>query len=56
MPIAIIIAYERQLELNNLYPNNTLYISELAVKYEYRNKGIAKQLLENWFRINVNLY
>ena len=55
-PISIIISYERQSEPNNLYPKNTLYISELAVKEQYRNKGVAKQLLENWFRINVNLY
>jgi ribosomal protein S18 acetylase RimI-like enzyme len=55
-PIAIIIAYERQSENNNLYPQNTIYISELAVKSNYRRQGIAKQLLKLWLELNIKFY
>jgi ribosomal protein S18 acetylase RimI-like enzyme len=55
-PIAIIIAYERQSENNNLYPQNTIYISELAVKSNYRREGIARQLLKLWLELNIKFY
>ncbi len=45
MPVAFLMAYERQAEANGYYPNNSIYISELAVEKQYQGKGIAKKLL-----------
>ena len=53
-PIAIIIAYERGKEKNLQYPENSIYISELAVDKNYQGKGIAKKLLELFFKLNTN--
>lgn len=50
-PIAIIIAYEREKEKNLQYPDNSIYISELAVDKNYQGKGIAKGLLELFFKL-----
>lgn len=45
-PIAIMIGYEREAENNDQYPQNTIYISELAVDEKYQRQGLAKQLLK----------
>ena len=47
-PIAVLIAYERMSEENDQYPQNTIYLSELAVDKNYQGKGIAKKLLGNF--------
>lgn len=52
-PIACIIAYERNAELNDQYPNNSLYISELAVNQRYQQRGIAKSLLNLFFQVDT---
>lgn len=52
-PIACIIAYERKSESNNQYPNNSLYMSELAVDQRYQKMGIAKSLLNLFFQVNT---
>lgn len=44
-PIAVLIAYERKLESNGLYPVNTLYINEVCVSPVFQGQGIAKALL-----------
>jgi ribosomal protein S18 acetylase RimI-like enzyme len=44
-PIAVIIGYEREKEENDLYPENSIYISELAVDNQYRKQGLARELL-----------
>lgn len=54
-PIGLIIGYERMSEDNDQYPENTLYISELAIDHNYRRKGLAKQLLERFFDMNKNI-
>lgn len=46
MPIAVIIGYEREGEDNGQYPENSLYISELAVDKNYQKQGIARALLK----------
>lgn len=53
-PIAILISYERKNEDNSQYPDNSIYISELAVAKDYQNKGIAKKLLGLFFKLNDN--
>lgn len=51
-PIAIAIAYERESEKNDQYPQNTIYLSELAVDKQYQGKGIAKNFLKSFFSYN----
>lgn len=56
-PIALIIGYERPKEDNDKYPENSIYISELAVDKNYRNQGIAKELISLFLkRSNSFLY
>jgi ribosomal protein S18 acetylase RimI-like enzyme len=50
----IIIGYEREAEQNDQYPSNTIYISELAVKSNYQNKGIGSKLLKKFIEHNKN--
>ncbi len=52
MPIAVIIGYEREGEDNNQYPENSLYISELAVDENYQKQGIARALLRKFLERN----
>ncbi len=47
--VAFIMAYEREAENNEQYPENTLYISELAVSSAYQRRGIAHHLLKYFF-------
>lgn len=54
-PIGLVIGYERQSEGNEQYPENTLYVSELAVDKEYQRRGIARQLLKSFFDYNTQL-
>jgi len=54
-PIAIIIGYEREKEDNNQYPENSIYISELAVDKNYLRQGIAKKLLKLFLDFNTSL-
>jgi ribosomal protein S18 acetylase RimI-like enzyme len=51
-PIAIIIGYEREKEGNNQYPENSIYISELAVDENYRQQGIARELVKKFLDFN----
>ncbi len=51
-PIAFIAGYERKAEPNDYYPENTLYISELAVAADHRKQGIARQLLSRFIAQN----
>ena len=44
--------YERRKENNEQYPNNTLYISELAVDEMYQGQGLAKKLIRCFLDIN----
>ena len=52
-PIAVIIGYEREAEKNEQYPENTLYISELAVHQDYQRRGIGRRLLRNFLDYNI---
>lgn|SRR5487761_1123037 len=52
VPIAFVIGYERQVEGNEQYPENTLYISELAVVESRQQQGIARSLLTEFFEKN----
>ena len=54
-PIAFIMGYERASEGSEQYPQDTLYISELAVKESHQKKGIARELLKSFFEKNNNL-
>lgn len=54
-PIAVIIAYERKSENNTQYPDNTIYIGELAVDQQYQKRGIGKKLLELFFKYNLEI-
>lgn len=51
-PIAVLIAYERMGEGNDQYPQNTIYLSELAVDKNYQENGIARNLLKNFLSHN----
>lgn len=51
-PVAVIISYERKSEGNDQYPQNTLYISELAVDKHYQGKGIARKLIQYYLEYN----
>ena len=44
-PVGFIMGYEREAETNDLYPSNSLYISELAVDPAYQHHGYARKLL-----------
>jgi ribosomal protein S18 acetylase RimI-like enzyme len=52
-PIAAIIGYEREAEKNEQYPENTLYISELAVHREYQRRGVGRRLLRIFLDYNA---
>lgn len=51
-PIAFVMGYERRAEGNPQYPNNTLYVSELAVAETHQRRGIAGELLRQFFEHN----
>lgn len=51
-PIAVMMGYERKAEKNDQYPENSLYISELAVDENYQRQGIAKKLVELFLKYN----
>jgi ribosomal protein S18 acetylase RimI-like enzyme len=51
-PIAFVMGYERRAEGNDQYPNDTLYISELAVGESHQHQGIARSLLQQFFEMN----
>jgi len=53
-PVAIIIGYEREKENNDQYPENSIYISELAVNKNYLRQGIAKKLLKLLLNFNTS--
>jgi ribosomal protein S18 acetylase RimI-like enzyme len=55
-PIAILIGYEREAEENNLYPDNSIYISELAVDKNYQRKGIARELIKMFLDNNKKFF
>lgn len=50
--VAVIIGYERATEKNEQYPENTLYISELATAPVYQQQGIGRKLLEIFLQYN----
>lgn len=53
-PIGLLMAYEREAEGNEQYPENTLYLSELAVSEDHRGQGIAKDMLRELFTKSNN--
>jgi len=55
-PIGVIIGYERKSEDNNQYSLNSLYISELAISEQLRNKGIARQLIKLFLDNNKKFF
>lgn len=54
-PVAFIMGYERTAEGNPQYPENTLYISELAVAETHQGLGMARDLLHSFFEKNNTL-
>ena len=54
-PVAFVMAYERESESNEQYPENTIYLSELAVAEKHQGKGLAKDLLRTFFEMNNNI-
>ncbi len=51
-PIAMVMGYERASEGNEQYPQDTLYVCELAVKESHQRQGIARELLKAFFERN----
>lgn len=51
-PIAFVMGYERRSERNPQYPEDTLYVSELAVAETHQRQGIALRLLRQFFEHN----
>ncbi|MFA5051991.1 MAG: GNAT family N-acetyltransferase [Patescibacteria group bacterium] len=51
-PIAVIIGYEREKENNDQYPQNSIYISELAVDENYQRQGLARELVKMFLDFN----
>jgi ribosomal protein S18 acetylase RimI-like enzyme len=54
-PIAFIAGYERKAEVNDQYPENSLYISELGVLKTYQKQGIGRQLVKQFLELNKKL-
>lgn len=54
-PEAFIMGYERAGEGNAQYPENTIYLSELAVAEKYQDKGIGRGLIRSFFERNNKL-
>ncbi len=48
----IIIAYERSLENNSQYPQNSIYLSDFSISSKYQKKGLGKFLLKSWLEYN----
>lgn len=53
--VAVVMAYERKKENNDQYPENTLYLSELAVSKKYQRKGIAKNIVDIYLKVNKEI-
>lgn len=51
----IIMGYEREKENNEQYPQNTIYLSELAVNRTFQNQGLGKFLIQTWLEYNKKL-
>lgn len=49
-PIAVLFSYEREAEGNEHYPENTLYLSTLAVAKKYQDQGIGTALVLHWLQ------
>lgn len=50
--IGVVMGYEREAEGNEQYPENTLYIGELAVMEDYQRRGIGRALLRTFLDYN----
>lgn len=48
----IVFGYEREKEGNNMYPENSIYLSDLAVSKNYQRKGLGKFLVHQWLEFN----
>lgn len=53
--VAVIIGYERESENNNQYPDNCIYLSELAVAAKFQKRGIGKFLCQLWIDYNKRI-
>ena len=56
IPIGVLIAYEREKENNDLYPENSLYINEIAVSEKYQGYGIGKYLMGYFLKHNQKFF
>lgn len=52
VPIGFVMSYERAAEDNDMHPDNTLYISELAIDEAHQRQGLARKLLDSFFTFN----
>ncbi len=56
VPIAVLLAYEREAEGNEQYPVNTIYINQLAVLKNYQRQGIGRKLLLHFISLHSSFY
>jgi len=53
--VGYIMGYERASEHNPQYPMATIYISELAIRSDYRGQGLGKKLIQAFLDHNSKL-
>jgi len=54
-PLAVVLGYERAAEDEILYPYNTIYLSELAVRRVYHKQGMGSGLVRQFLDYNQKM-
>jgi ribosomal protein S18 acetylase RimI-like enzyme len=49
----VVIGYERKSEGNEQYPENCIYLNDLAVAANYQKKGLGKFIVQSWLDFNT---
>ena len=53
--VGVIIGYEREKEDNNQYPENSIYLNDLAVNGKFQKRGVGKFLTMVWLDWNKKI-
>ena len=48
----VVIGYEREKEDNDQYPENSIYLNDVAVSANFQKRGLGKFLVNEWLKFN----
>ena len=54
-PIGVILSFERKSEKTELYPENSIYISEFAISSDYQRQGLGRKLFETFLNYSSKI-